>query len=223
MSTTASGARGGLRRDAERNRQRILRAAAEVFTERGLSATLDDVARQAGVGVGTVYRRFPNKEALAETLFAARFDRLTAMAERALAEPDSYTGLASFLEESAAMMAEDRGMRQILMFATYGRDKADIGRERMQPLVTRLVERAQRDGAVRADLRPTDIPVISFLLATANEYAGQTRPGIWRRYLVLVLDALRPGRETTTELPVAALTPAELTSVMRTVKLGRPW
>src|SRR6266566_2146364 len=73
-----------LRRDAERNRQRILRAAAEVFTERGLQATLDDVARRAGVGVGTVYRRFPDKEALVEALFTERLDALAGFAELAL-------------------------------------------------------------------------------------------------------------------------------------------
>src|SRR5689334_3613864 len=87
-----------LRRDAERNRQAILRAAAEVFTTRGLGASLDDVARHAGVGVGTVYRRFPDKESLAEALFEERFEAMAALAEKALAEPDSWTGLVSFLE-----------------------------------------------------------------------------------------------------------------------------
>src|SRR5262249_48688928 len=79
--------------DAGRTRQRILRAAAEVFTERGLQATLDDVAERAGVGVGTVYRRFPDKEALVEALFTERLDTLVGFAERALAEPDPWVGL----------------------------------------------------------------------------------------------------------------------------------
>src|ERR1700721_3342156 len=89
-----------LRRDAERNRQRILRAAAEVFTTRGLQATLDDVARHAGVGVGTVYRRFPDKESLVEALFEERLAAMVALAEKALAEPDSWTGLVSFLSSA---------------------------------------------------------------------------------------------------------------------------
>jgi AcrR family transcriptional regulator len=84
-----------LRRDAARNRQRILRAAAEVFTEHGLQASLDDVARHAGVGVGTVYRRFPDKEALAEALFEERLAALVGLAEQALAEPDAWVGLVS--------------------------------------------------------------------------------------------------------------------------------
>ena len=77
-----------MRRDAERNRQRILAAAAEVFTERGLDATLDEVARAAGVGVGTVYRRFPDKESLIEELFRDRVDAMVKLAEEALTEPD---------------------------------------------------------------------------------------------------------------------------------------
>ena len=86
-------------------------AAAEVFTERGLQATLDDVARQAGVGVGTVYRRFPDKEALVDALFEERLDALVAEAEQASGEPDSWAGLVSFLEHAAEMIAGDRGLR----------------------------------------------------------------------------------------------------------------
>src|SRR6185437_10153390 len=93
-----------LRRDAERNRQAILRAAAEVIGERGLEASLDDVARRAGVGVGTVYRRFPGKEALTEALFEERLDALVAIAEQALAEPDPRSGLHTYLERAAELL-----------------------------------------------------------------------------------------------------------------------
>ena len=86
-----------LRRDAERNRQRILAAAAEVFTERGLDATLDEVARAANVGVGTVYRRFPDKETLVAELFQDRIDGMVAVAEQALAAPDPWQALVSYL------------------------------------------------------------------------------------------------------------------------------
>src|SRR5215472_4279290 len=89
-----------LRRDAERNRQRILEAAAEVFTERGFAATLDEVARRAGVGVGTVYRRFPDKASLADALFTDRIDALVQLAERAQGEPDAWAGLTGFMEQA---------------------------------------------------------------------------------------------------------------------------
>jgi AcrR family transcriptional regulator len=204
-----------LRRDAERNRQRILRAAGEVFTTRGLQATLDDVARQAGVGVGTVYRRFPDKESLIDALFEARLDRVVTLAQQAAEVPDSWAGLAGFLEGAAAELTRDRGLREIFMFATYGRDRVDLARNRMLPVVTRLVERAQQDGKLRADLRPTDIPLMEFMIGTAAEYAGGVRPGIWRRYLAILLDGLRPSREGTSPLPEEALSPAEMVTAMR--------
>lgn len=216
-------ANGGrpLRKDAERNRQKILEAAATVFTERGLQATLDDVARQAGVGVGTVYRRFPDKEALVEALFTERLDMLVGYAEQGLAEPDPWAGLVFFMEHAATVIAGDRGLRQILMFATYGRDRVDQARQRMLPVVLRMVQRAQESGQVRADLRPTDVPVIEFMLSTATEYAGQVRPEIWRRYLALILDALRPSRTGTTALPEPALSPDEMVQAMRSGSLDR--
>jgi AcrR family transcriptional regulator len=216
-----------LRRDAERNRQRILSAAAEVFTTRGLQASLDDVARHAGVGVGTVYRRFPDKESLAEALFEERIEAMIALAEKALAEPDSWVGLVSFLEGACTQLATDRGLREILMFATYGRDRINRGRDRMRPLVTALVRRAQRDGQLRSDLRPTDVLFIEFMISAAARYAEPVKPEIWRRYLALITDALRPERAGTTPLPEPALRPHEMVVVMRSIPqrpdpAGRP-
>jgi AcrR family transcriptional regulator len=206
-----------LRRDAEQNRQRILRAASEVFTARGLQATLDDVAHQAGVGVGTVYRRFPDKEALVDALFEDKLQALVTQAELALEAPDSWTGLVTLLERAGAMLTRDRGLLEILMYATYGQDRVSRARARMQPVVTRVVERAQRDGKVRADLRPTDVPFIEFMLSTAAEYAAQVQPEVWRRYMTLIVDGLRPSRADTTPLPTSALTPEEMVTAMRSV------
>jgi AcrR family transcriptional regulator len=206
-----------LRADAERNRQRILRAAAEVFTSRGLQASLDDVARHAGVGVGTVYRRFPDKEALADALFEERITRLAAVAESALTEPDSWDGIRLFLERACEMLATDRGLREILMFANYGRSRVNRVRSRMQPLVTRLVERAQRDGKVRADLRPTDLLFFELMLCSAAEYADEVRPQIWHRYLALILDGLPPRRAQASPLPVPGLDPDEVFTVMHSI------
>jgi AcrR family transcriptional regulator len=200
----------GLRRDAEHNRRRIVRAADEVFTERGLDATLDDVARRAGVGVGTVYRRFPGKDALAEIPLAEGLDRLIALAERALAEPDSWAGLTSYMERSTAVLARNRGLRQVVLHGACGRDRIRHGRRRLRQAVTRLFERARSDAAIRSDLDPTDIRLIEFMLAAAAEYARRVRPGIWRRYLALILDGLRPGGDATGPIPVSPPTSAEI-------------
>ena len=209
-----------LRKDAERNRQRILRAASEVFTTRGVEATLDDIADHAGVGVGTVYRRFPNKEALIEALFAERLGAMVGLAEQGLAHPDPWAGLVFFLEQAGGLLAGDRGLRQILMSATHGRDRVGEVRARLLPVVSKLVARAQADGSVRADLQPTDIPLIEFMLAMLAEYAHPVRPGVWRRYLAIILDGLRPGRATVTPLPEPPLSPAEIGTAMRAMPAG---
>lgn len=219
----SSGARPGrlLRADAERNRQRILAAAAELFTERGLEPSLDDVARHAGVGVGTVYRRFPDKASLADALFDERIDALVALAEQAQAEPDAWAALVSFLERSAEILVSNRGLRQILMFAAEGHDRGICARDRMRPAIESLIERAQADGQVRADLRPTDVPIIEFMVAAAAEYAWQVRPTVWRRYLALILDALRPASASGRPLPEPELSPDEMAEIVQSNPLSR--
>ena len=215
MTPGGCGGERPLRRDAERNRQRILQAAAEVFTQRGLDATLDDVARQAGVGVGTVYRRFPDKESLVAELFADRIDAMVGVAEQALAAPDPWQALVSYLEYAAETMASNIGLRQLMMFATYGKDRVAYAREQMRPVVGKLVERAQEAGMLREDFRATDVPLIAYMLAAAAEYAGHVEPEVWRRYLAIIIDGLRPSRDGVSELPMPALTPEEMEQSMR--------
>jgi AcrR family transcriptional regulator len=199
-----------LRRDAERNRQRILAAAAEVFTERGLDATLDDVARAAGVGVGTVYRRFPDKDSLVSELFRDRIDALVTVAEEACEAADPWRGLVDFLEYIASAMAGDQGLRQLMMFGAYDRDQVCYARDRMRPVMTRLVERAQASGDLRPDFQATDVKMIAFMLASIAEYAAAVIPQVWRRYLAMLVDGLRPARDGVTELPVPAPTAGDL-------------
>jgi AcrR family transcriptional regulator len=203
-----------LRRDAERNRQRILAAAAEVFTERGLDATLDEVARAAGVGIGTVYRRFPDKKSLVSELFEERIDALVTVAEEACAVPDPWQGLVTFLQFSAAAMAGDLGLRQLMMFGTYDREQICYARDRMRPVITRLVERAQASGDLRKDFQATDVKMITFMLASVAEYAAPANPEVWRRYLTMLIDGLRPARDGVSELPVPAPTVTELAELM---------
>jgi AcrR family transcriptional regulator len=215
-----------LRADAERNRQRILEAAAEVFTERGFEATLDDVARRAGVGVGTVYRRFPGKADLADALFADRIDTLVNLAESAQGQPDAWAALVTFLEHAAEMLSSDRGLRQILMYAAvhgHEDDRVSYARDRMRPAVGSLLKRAQAAGQVRGDLAPTDIPLIEFMLAAAAEYTQHVRPEVWRRYLALILDALCPARSAARPLPEPELTPSEMAEVLNSNPLTRKY
>src|SRR2546423_1062608 len=160
VTESSAGHSGGsgtrpLRRDAERNRQRILAAAAEVFNERGLEVSLDEIARHAGVGVGTVYRRFRTKEELIEALFMDRLDSIAAIGEEAFASPDPWSGLVFFMERMAETMAGNLGLRQMLMFATYGRNLVAVARQRNAPLVERLLQRAHAAPQRPAAIRPT--------------------------------------------------------------------
>src|SRR6185437_14837357 len=132
------------------------------FTERGLYATLDDVARAAGVGIGTVYRRFPDKETLVSELFRDRIDALVTVAEQACAVPDPWRGLVTFIEFVASAMAGDSGLRQLMMFGTYDRDQVCYARDRMRPVISRLVRRAQDSGDLRTDFEATDVKMIAF-------------------------------------------------------------
>src|SRR5690349_10463088 len=101
-----------MRRDAQRNRERILAAANELFSEHGIGTSLDDVARAADVGVGTVYRHYPNKDALLDDLFAAKLETLAVAAEEALTETDAWTAFADFVERLAQAFADNRSLEE---------------------------------------------------------------------------------------------------------------
>jgi hypothetical protein len=108
----------------------------------------------------------------------------------------------------------------MLMLGTYGRDLVAVARQRNAPLIERLVERAQAAGQLRADIRQTDIPFIVFVLTEATQLSRAVNPEIWRRYLTLVLDGMRPAREGVTPLPVPAMLPEEMEKSMRQ---AAPW
>jgi AcrR family transcriptional regulator len=192
-----------LRADAARNRERILLAAAQVFAQRGLDATLDDVATCAGVGVGTVYRRFSNKEALVDALFEKAVGDVVRLAEDAAAMEDSWTGLVWFIEHATRMQAEDLGLRDVVLFGDYGRDRVAQAKDRIVPAVTSLVERAQRDGHLRADFVTSDVPIIELMLTAVADYTSGIAPDLWLRYLGIVLDGMCAERKNPRALPAA--------------------
>lgn len=183
-----------LRKDAERNRRRIMDAAREVFAEHGLDAGLDQIARHAGLGVGTVYRRFPDKEGLIDALFEERVAAIAALAEEAAAHDDPWQGLVLFFERCLAEQAADRGFKQLLLGGTHGLDRVAEGRNRIAPPLKTLVERGQAAGALRAEVTPSDIAMLQLMLAGVMDASRSVDPDLWHRYLELFLDSLRPGR-----------------------------
>jgi AcrR family transcriptional regulator len=193
-----------LRADAERNRQRLLVAAKDLFATRGLDVTLDEVARHAGVGTGTAYRRFPNKDALIDALMVDRIGELAAIARECLEEPDPWRGVRSFFERALALQAADRGLKDVLFSSGRGRERSKQAREQMAPVVGRLVRRAVDAGAVRSDMSTTDVPLINFMLNTLVDFGREVQPDLYRRYLAIVLDGLKP-RDDLEPLPVEPL------------------
>lgn len=193
-----------LRADAERNRQRLLAAAKDLFATRGLEVTLDDVARHAGVGTGTAYRRFPNKDALIDALMADRIAELGDIAKECLEEPDPWAGLTSYFERALALQAADRGLKEVLFSSGRGRERSVHARRQIAPVVTKLVKRAVEAGAVRSDMRTSDVPVINFMLNTVVDFGRDVEPDLYKRYLAIVLDGLRP-RDDLDPLPADAL------------------
>jgi AcrR family transcriptional regulator len=204
-----------LRKDAERNRQRILEAARELFTEQGLGVTLNDIAHFAGCGVGTVYRRFPDKEQLIDALFEERIGELVARAEAALTDPDPWDGLVGFLEHGLQLQAHDRGLKELLLSTDEGRARVASVRGRLEPIVGQLIERAHAAGALRPDIAHQDMPVISVMLGAVIDAARDIEPELWRRYLAIVLRGLRADPTPLEPLPVGPLTEEQLEDVMR--------
>src|SRR3954466_7332327 len=183
MPTTAE---RPLRKDAERNRRRILDAAREVFAEHGLDAGLDHIARHAGLGVGTVYRRFPDKDKLIDALFEERIGAIAALAEEAAAHEDPWAGLVFFFERSLAEQAADRGLKQILISGAQGCAQVSAGRERIAPPLQSLVGRAPAAGVLREDVTAQDIPMISLMLGSLMDASRGVAPELWRGHLALL-------------------------------------
>lgn len=215
-------ARSALRKDADINRQRLLAAGREVFAERGLDATLNDVAHHAGVGVGTAYRRYANKDELIDAIFEQQVIELRAILTDALALPEAWDGIVLYLEQSLAIQTRDRGMAQLLSGRRIRTERNDWQRDTLAPLVNQLVQRACEQGVVRADLTGTDLIFlqigITAIARTAREGVGDSARSeiddLYRRYLWIVLDGLRSTPAEHTSLPVQALTTDETHSIL---------
>ena len=192
ISAADAGEPRRLRADAARNRQRLIDAAAEVFAARGLDATLDDIARDAGVNVATAYRHFANKHELAREFLRQCVDRAVAVAEEAAAEPDPWVGLTQFLERSLDMIASNRALVDVLK-REYGAEQFDELLQRTITPLDQLLARGQQAGVIRGDVGATDFPAIMEMLSAVT---GVGIPGLPHRYIGLILAGLRPGPDS---------------------------
>ena len=201
-----------LRRDARENRDRILVAARAAFAESGLDAGVEEIASRAGVGTGTLYRRFPTKEALIDAVFEEHLDRLAGLAEEALAAPDACDGLLEYLARVVGLQCADRGLSELLGAHLRTEQQLARARTRIRPLVEQLLARAQEQGALRPDIVYEDISVLLWTTGRVVDATRDVEPRFWQRYLALTVDGLRA--ESATPLPQPPLTRAKHSAAM---------
>jgi AcrR family transcriptional regulator len=185
----------GLRRDAARNRAALIAAGRDVFAERGPEASLEEIARRADVGIGTLYRHFPTRDALVEVIFEEHFDQIVAAAEAASADEDAWRGLVSFLERVLDLQARNFPLRSVFLRLPASSGIAER-RKLLRPLLDRLAERAREQGAVREDFAVGDLSMALWSFAPIFEATSEVAPQVWRRHLRILLDGMRPAAAT---------------------------
>jgi AcrR family transcriptional regulator len=204
-----------LRADAQRNRERLIAAGTVLFAQHGLDISLEEIARHAGVGTMTAYRRFPDKEDLIDAVFARQVDEFAELSEAAVTDPDPWEALNKILEAVLAMEASNRGFRQLL-HDPHGGPEITRRRARITKAVAILVTRAKKAGQLRPDATSSDLVIVLLMVGTVGDRMRDTNPDAWRRYLSIVLDGLRhdPGRsrQLTPRAPATAQVEAAMHS-----------
>jgi AcrR family transcriptional regulator len=184
-----SSSRPALRVDAERNRQRLIAAAREMFAARGLDVPIEDIARHAGVGVATLYRRFPTRADLIAGAFEGKMAAYRDAGTQALANPDPWAGFCGYIERACAMQAEDRGFADVLCMTLPADRQFEAERDRAYDNFVELIRRAKAAGGLRDDFVAEDLPIL--LMANAGVVAGtaDAAPDTWRRFAAYMIQA----------------------------------
>jgi len=193
MEAPTAPAERPLRADARRNRERILAAARTAFAEAGVHAQMEDVARRAGVGVGTVYRHFPTKEALIGELLAQKFRLLLEGARRALDIEDPWEAFAGTLRRNAELMAADATVQDALMRVEADWTYAEEARNELKATFSLVIDRAKAAGVIRDDFTIQDVPMLMCGLSSTMAAGPSNERFDWRRHLELMLDGIRAG------------------------------
>ena len=179
-----------MRADAARNRQALIDAAQRLFTSRGLSVTLDDIAAEAGVNVATAYRNFANKTELVQAFLQQITEQAITIAEEAAAVDDPWRGLTDFFTRTLRLMAENRGMHDVVT-ASYTADWMQHLEDRVNPALHTLLTRARKAGLIRPGLEPADLGVLLQMLAAVTDIESPDVEALVRRYATLVFDGMR--------------------------------
>jgi AcrR family transcriptional regulator len=175
------------RADAVRNRAAVIEAARKVMAKKGLDAGMDEIARAAKVGVGTVYRHFPTKDDLILGVIRARFERFAARAEAELENPDAWAGLEATLRFGAELQAADKGLSQCIGFRTAGMEEV-VAETGLRAATEKLIARALEQDSIRAGYTARDVgPMMCSLAATMVTHPEYD----WNRLLTVMLDGIR--------------------------------
>ncbi|MEH0550734.1 MULTISPECIES: TetR/AcrR family transcriptional regulator [Streptomyces] len=184
-----------LRSDAERNRERIIAAARTVFARDGLSASMASVAREAGVGIATMFRRFPTKEELVDAVFSDRMGAYADVVTGALEDPDPWNGFVGYIESACAMQAADNGFADVLTMTFPTAKVLEQRRNEAYEAMLRLIDRAKATGRLREDFDPSDLVLIHMANAGVVNATGDAAPDAWRRVVALFIQSLEaPAR-----------------------------
>lgn len=178
-----------LRADAKRNLDRILEAASDAYAELGPDVTIDEIARRAGVGHGTVFRRFPTKEALRAAVIRSHLDEMLAVAQELAERPDPGKALEEFLWLGAERCHRDRALFEGIERCSVVEEVAET-KQQLHDTVDKLIRRAARAGAIRRGVDSRDVGAL--IGAAVQAAAHAEREDAWRRYVRVVLEGLRP-------------------------------
>ena len=179
-----------LRADARRNRETILAAARHVFGREGAGAQMDDIARRAKLGVGTLYRHFPTKEALFAALAIDHFERVTALAREAAQIEDPWEAFETMLLRPAHLMAKDRALAEIIATSPASMAEARAEQAELFAIGAEVMERGQAAGVIRPDARPDDIGLVMRGMCSLSAGGGCV-PADVDRYMRIALDGFR--------------------------------
>lgn len=218
----ASSRGSGLRRDAARNRDRIVAAAHEVFAELGVHAPVEEVARRAGVGVGTVYRRFPDRGELAEAVFVERGRAYLALVDEALRDEDPGAAFRAYLARLCAVQTRDRALVDLLTVALPTSPRLAQVRRDLYHRQQELIRRAQDAGELRADFVPEDVILLLLAHAGLVQVLGPELPEATARFAALVLQALPPSAAGPLPAPPASAAVLEVIQRRPVVLERRP-
>ncbi|MFG2717014.1 TetR/AcrR family transcriptional regulator [Streptomyces sp. NPDC048416] len=202
-----------LRRDALRNRDLLVAAARELFAEQGLNVPLDEIAKRAGVGNATLYRRFPVRGDLVEAVFHEDLAAVMAFGERARLMQDAWGALTAYLEVVCALLARDRGVSDLMTTRIEGVPTLDAIHAHNHATLSGLMRRAAADGELRTDVVTEDLLFALGALGASLPATETVRPGSWHRHLALLLDGFRATAQR--PLPERPLTAEETRDVHR--------